>query len=80
MAVKSERPYVVYPPGWPHTARARSYATLEAAKRASRKIANETGGIVVIDHVPRFGGRVDVAHIIVVPDREVAGKRPLPSS
>ncbi|MBE3589985.1 MAG: hypothetical protein IMW98_08515 [Firmicutes bacterium] len=43
----SKRPYVIYPPDYERT-RARAYATLEAAERAARKIANETGESVWI--------------------------------
>lgn len=60
------RPYVIYPPGWPHTARARTFETFESARRAARRIANEMGMEVRIDLVPRFGGRVNTEPYAVI--------------
>ena len=54
--MRAIRPYVICPPGWPERARARSFATLEAAERAARQIANQTGMDVAIYRRSRFGG------------------------
>ncbi len=65
------RPYVVYPPDWPHgRGRARAFGNLEAARRYARKLANERSGVVEILLVSRFGGGAGSVVDVVRPSWE----------